>query len=380
MSCYNKKSCACDYSIKSYGVCDTTQITIDGSDRTALNWNEISVPEMLSIPIQKPDIENIDQVYVQTDLLSAKLIQTPFAYNQYDILATTAEIGTITAIIPTISAVTATITAVTGAVTTLLGLLAAVISPALIASLTQLNTSITAASTALTTAITNLTNTLAIPNVTIAQICAALTEVIAALNALETLLAQLVTLLNEILGLLDPVVDAAIITAINTLLNTTITAATTAITAALTAISGVTSICAQTTVIVLIPNSEGVCLSGRKIIVEGTLKQKVIYTANVATQSVHSAHFDIPFSTFIIPYAKFENSSYVEGVLVLINGVPTTVNGFVFGPNVEFTPDLCEEFCIEACIEDIFAYAVDLRTVFKNITLFLLAKPVSSCS
>lgn len=42
--------------------------------------------------------------------------------------------------------------------------------------------------------------------------------------------------------------------------------------------------------------------------------------------------------------------------------------------------DLCEEFNIEKCIEDIYVYALDKRRIFKNITVFLKAKPGASCN
>ena len=381
MSCYNKKACTCNFNIKTYGVCDATKIKFNGSDRTALNWSEISVPEMLSVPIQKPDIENIDQVYVSTELTSAKLIKTPFAYNQYLILATPEQIALVTGILPDLTAVTATITPITDAVNALLLLLAGVVDQSLITGLTTVNNQILTASTDLTTAITNLTTTLALPNVTLSAICAAITAVSEALALLQSLLTQLTAVLTSILttGGLDPIINAAIITAINLLINTTIGLATTAITTALDSILSIISICDKTIVIVTKPNAEGTCLSGRKIIIEGTLKQKVVYTANVTTQSVHSANFNVPFSAFIIPYANFENSEYTTDVPVLIDGVVTTVNGFTFNSTEEFIPNLCEEFSIDVCIEDIFAYAIDVRTIFKNITLFLKATSVKTC-
>lgn len=381
MPCYKKKACACNFNIKTYGLCDATKIKFNGSDRTVLNWSEISVPEMLTVPIQKPDIENIDQVYVSTELTSAKLIKTPFAYNQYDILATPAQITSVTEILATLTAVTAPVTAVTTAVTALLLTLDTVIDQSFITPLTTLNTQILAASTTLTTSIASLTAALALPNVTLSVICAAITVVSETLALLQSLLTQLIVQLTNILtnAGLDPVVDATIITAINLLLNTTIGVATAAITNAITAILGIISICDNTIVIVIKPNAEGTCLSGRKIIVGGTLIQKIVYTANVTTQSVHSAHFNVPFSAFIIPYAKFENSEYTENVPVLINGVPTTVNGFPFNSTEEFIPNLCEEFSVDVCIEDIFAYTIDVRTIFKNITLFLKATPVKVC-
>lgn len=90
-------------------------------------------------------------------------------------------------------------------------------------------------------------------------------------------------------------------------------------------------------------NAEGIRTTGRKLVIEGILHQKVIYTADVDDQSVHSAHFDIPFSAFII--------------------LPTTTL-------------LSERFTIESCIEDIFACIISKRKIFKNVTIFLKAKPI----
>lgn len=90
-------------------------------------------------------------------------------------------------------------------------------------------------------------------------------------------------------------------------------------------------------------NQEGTNITGRKLVVEGLLKQKVIYTAAVEQQSVHSAHFDVPFSAFII---------------------------------LPYNTPLTQKYKIEACIEDIFVCRITARQVFKNITLFIKATPL----
>jgi hypothetical protein len=89
-----------------------------------------------------------------------------------------------------------------------------------------------------------------------------------------------------------------------------------------------------------IENQEGTFLTGRKLIIEGLLKQKIIYTAAVPEQSIHSSHFDVPFSAFII-----------------------------------LPPDtpLTQKFKVEICIEDIFVCRVTPRQVFKNVTVFIKA-------
>lgn len=90
-------------------------------------------------------------------------------------------------------------------------------------------------------------------------------------------------------------------------------------------------------------NLEGIRLTGKKLIIEGVLRQKVVYTADVAEQSLHSAHFDVPFSAFIVVSADTE---------------------------------LTDRFRIQHCIEDIFACKLNKRQIFKNITFFIKATPV----
>jgi len=89
-------------------------------------------------------------------------------------------------------------------------------------------------------------------------------------------------------------------------------------------------------------NLEGTKLTGRKLIVEGLLRQKIVYIAAVPTQTVHSAHFDVPFSAFII----LGSDAFVD-----------------------------EEFCLDVCVEDVFVMPFNRREIFKNVTLFLRTAP-----
>lgn len=93
-------------------------------------------------------------------------------------------------------------------------------------------------------------------------------------------------------------------------------------------------------------NAEGTQLTGKKLIVEGVLKQKIVYTADVPQQTVHSAHFDVPFSAFIV-----------------INGATA----------------LDAKFCVKTCVEDVFVKALNPREVFKNVTVVLTAVPLVTC-
>lgn len=88
-------------------------------------------------------------------------------------------------------------------------------------------------------------------------------------------------------------------------------------------------------------SAEGQILTGFKLIVEGEISQKIEYVADEPTQSVHAAHFHIPFSTFIVLPEDFTVGTYL------------TVTGY---------------------IEDIYALLVDKRTIFKNVTILIVAE------
>lgn len=88
-------------------------------------------------------------------------------------------------------------------------------------------------------------------------------------------------------------------------------------------------------------SAEGQVLTGFKLIVEGMVRQKIEYVADCPEQAIHAAHFEIPFSSFIILPGNF------------VIGTPVTVTGY---------------------IEDIFAQQVSKRCIFKNITILLVAE------
>ena len=102
-------------------------------------------------------------------------------------------------------------------------------------------------------------------------------------------------------------------------------------------------------------NVEGKILTGRKLIVEGQLCQLVDYTANDIEQSVHSAHFYVPFSAYIV--------------------VPETIT-FTAADNTTTTLDsLNVDFQVNACIEDLSVQLLDERTILKRVTLLVYAVP-----
>lgn len=391
MTCQKiNKGCNCDFNLKSFGLCDPKRIIIDGSDRTVLNWNEISVPEILCVPEAKPDIENLDQIYANAELTSVKLIETPFSYEKLYVLAPLAlvtQVQTIVDQITTLIGATGTIAALFTPTTGVIPLLLTAISTAF--PLVTEPSYVTDAINAVDAAVFNLTeyisNLVLTGQVLSSYLCTTLKDLTALLEALvkalQGVVDALTTFVLSLISLTDPAF-AAIATALDNvgiavdLILATIDTIVASIASLITSIGPVAYITTS-------QNEEGTCLSGRKLIVQGFLNQKVVYTGDVDIQSVHSAHYSIPFSVFIVVYPKFENLDYQPNVVVNIldeNGDPIqkTISGIAVNcdnQDIELVPDLCEEFCVEAYIEDIFATALDPRTIFKNVTLFFLAKP-----
>lgn len=95
-----------------------------------------------------------------------------------------------------------------------------------------------------------------------------------------------------------------------------------------------------------VENNEGATATGKKLIVSGKLCQTIVYTADVCVQSLHSVNFEYPFCEYII--------------------LPSS------------TP-LDQKFCIDACIEDVYAKVLTPKTIFKSVTLFLLAEELNPC-
>ena len=359
----------CNFGVKTFGVCDVSKFNIDGSDRTQLNWKQLSIPEVFQIPEQKPDIEHLDQVFVKVKLTSVRLVETPFSYTETCRLATTFEINAAVEAVNLAVIDPALLTAIT---TALDGILAVPGLPAIpaVANLQAAATAVTTAATNLETTVTAVIAALAEPDLCVTGVVDALRSVLSALETLQTalnaLLAAGAALVTATAG--DLVVGPLVADAI-AVLTTEVDAVLAVVDPALQAIVDlIANLLEDAVYFTLNENAEGEILTGRKLVVEGVLQQKVVYTANVAEQSVHSAHFEMPFVGFIVPYASFEGLTY-----------DPTVDGFFFNPEEPIVPNLCENFSVEACVEDIFIYALDERTIFKNITLFLYARPSGNC-
>lgn len=92
---------------------------------------------------------------------------------------------------------------------------------------------------------------------------------------------------------------------------------------------------------------EGPMLTGKKLILELKLKQKIVYVADEASQPIHAAHYEEVMKSVFVIVPKF-----VEGKAIDI---------LLKAGKVRVTP----------YIEDIYAEQKDKRTVFKNITLLI---------
>lgn len=87
-----------------------------------------------------------------------------------------------------------------------------------------------------------------------------------------------------------------------------------------------------------ISNAEGINLTGKKLMIDGIVKQKVVYSATEKDGEVHSVYINIPFSTFVM---------------------------------LESNNSLSQIFKINAYIENTFVCKLSKRNIFDNITIFI---------
>lgn len=112
-------------------------------------------------------------------------------------------------------------------------------------------------------------------------------------------------------------------------------------------------------------SAEGQKLDGKKLSVELELQQKVKYIADEPTQSVHAAHFTKLVSSIFIVVPK-------EIKFTVTNPTPPPAT-------IDVTVDVETllrqgRIIVTPYIEDIYGEQLDNRTVFKNITVLLVAK------
>ena len=94
---------------------------------------------------------------------------------------------------------------------------------------------------------------------------------------------------------------------------------------------------------------------GLKVVIDGVINQKIIYTANVPDQAVHSAHFVFPFCTFIEMPLVIPPGGSVQTVLQTAG---LTLDNILVGP-------------AKVLIEDVTVQLLDPRTIDKCTVLFL---------
>ena len=95
-----------------------------------------------------------------------------------------------------------------------------------------------------------------------------------------------------------------------------------------------------------VSNSEGMLLTGKKLLIDGNICEKIIYNSCVPNKSLNSLEFKIPFSTYIV-----------------INHDADIYN---------------DKFTIKTCIEDVFATPLSEKTIFQSTTLLLFANRIST--
>ena len=97
---------------------------------------------------------------------------------------------------------------------------------------------------------------------------------------------------------------------------------------------------------------------GLKIVVDGELNQKVLYTAAEPTQSVHSAHYLEPFCTFIeVPLVIPAGQNTLE----YLQALGLTLDDVITGPT-------------KVLIEDVSVKLLDPRNFEKCTVLFIWTK------
>lgn len=98
-------------------------------------------------------------------------------------------------------------------------------------------------------------------------------------------------------------------------------------------------------------NLEEKTLTGRKLIIEGRICIKVVYTALNDCKSIHSYDFYIPFSSYIVvPKSIILNKKEVDSAYI--------------------------DYSVDTCIEDFSIQKIEHNCLFTNITILILAIPI----
>lgn len=105
-----------------------------------------------------------------------------------------------------------------------------------------------------------------------------------------------------------------------------------------------------------VTSPEGQHLTGRKLIIELKLREKVKYVADEPTQSVHAAHYE----------------NVLKSVFVVVHSVMYPPSGAAGIPIEELLR--LNRVIVTPYVEDIYAKMVDCRTIFKNIAILIDVK------
>lgn len=387
MSCVNNKICNCKINVKTLGNDDVKNIKFSGSDYTKLNWTEVSVREILCLPELNPDIEYLNEVSVTDEVTAVELIETPYAYDSYRTYFVSSTELTLAKI--QVSSITIPPTLVTSITTGLTDIVSLLEIPASTLPadnpISPILTQLTAAVTAINDAVTTITAAVAaiaplsLP-LSVCNLLSLLENVYDSLELLQDIITTVVSQVNSLVGYVatllpsysDPLdaIVAPLLTYITTLTNLLLVY--------LTSVTTLVSSLQAPNFLVLKPNAEDTCLTGREVVVEGVLHQSIMYTANEPEQPVYSVPYDIPFSAYIVVYPSFVGLSYSKNVYVVTDLTTCNIistNGFQYTPNSTITPNLSENFSIKVYIENIFVTALDHDSIFKDVTIFISATP-----
>ena len=85
---------------------------------------------------------------------------------------------------------------------------------------------------------------------------------------------------------------------------------------------------------------EGQQVTGHKLMVSGDIQYKVQYVANETTQSLHTAHTTYPFCGYVVLPEKFSLNTIISA---------------------------------SVAVEDIYSDQMDLRCIYNNITMMIIA-------
>lgn len=96
-------------------------------------------------------------------------------------------------------------------------------------------------------------------------------------------------------------------------------------------------------------NLEGLMLTGNKLVVDASICQTIVYTADVCEQTLHSINIKYPFCACIILPADTANDVVSD-----------------------------KTFCVDVLVENVYAKALSPKTICKCVTLFLAAKESQS--